>query len=618
MSAPQPFCSFLAAIGDQVDPARLRRGLRYLPRRTAVEAVAAEDGLAIELSLPDNNALYDWCLLREGERMLFVQGSFYRPLPRAELREVLRPGRYSPEALGDALNRVNGVFNGWVFDTRARTALAFADREGFAFLYYRRLGGTVWLSSSLWPLLRLDDAPVEICREAVEEMVLYGYPVGDRTVAREVRLVLPGRMVALGAAGAESRYFADYPATEPLTMEGGLRQFREAFHDHFAYVGALVERDRFVTTLTGGRDTRVILNAMLGNGIRPTALTGSGFPTLLTGDARRAAAVAHVAGVQAEIVNYTRPSPALDADAWFLSGGVGTGGWMAAVSEAALRHGDIIYYGFNDVLSGCYEELPRPMDAYGDVAEMARDSLDANYEYDQPFEQLCRELLETQPEAIRERYERTFDPHRHLPIYPRYLLQRIDTRNFRRIGSFASGSNLGCAPAYLLYDKDVADIYFRAPRALIERLRIQVRLGYDAVPGLALLPSNPCYLPALVEPMLLVPVRAAGRKAQSLRTALRRAGGHAGGGTARVAEDEATAAACAAAGLFDPAAVGRALARELPDGGGHVLSFRLRAAARLVAFARGGRLAEEDATTLFAPAPADARLAPAGSHALTP
>lgn len=594
----QQFFSFLAAVGPEPGDDAFERALGALPRYADEAAVLEADGLRLALFAPAANPLYRQLVYSSGSQLLLLQGELYRDPPEAELRAAIAGGRLDMPALRAALARVNGAFNGFVVDRAAGVAVAFTDMFGFRFLYYTAWAGRTWISSSLWPLLRLR-GQLALSPEAIEDVLLLGYPTGDLTIARDVYTLQPGRMARLGPAGREVEEYLPRQRHAPQTAAAAVERFRGVFRDHVAHVAGRVGRDRFAMTITGGHDTRVVLNALLLGGVTPTCLTGTGYPSLVTLDARRAMSVAAVAGCPRVMYNYTRGSDALKADAFFMSEGGGTGLWMASIAGEGSRYGDVMYYGFSgDVLSGSPEAVNPSL--LSDLDGLARATLVSNYEYQQGFPEFCRDVLSRPADEVVARYRRTFAPYEGMDLYDAYQLQNIGNRNFRRIGYFANAAQIGLPCVSLFHDAEVARAYTDLPRELLDDERLHRRLCSLARPALAHIPANPWYVPMWLEPVLWRHVRTPARDVYRAARRLRFRAGRPAGAPAGL--DEQAREAIAAAhdlGLIDKEAFTRGLSREPAGGSGNTLLFRLGALVALVRYMRRLPLSADEHTRLF-------------------
>ncbi|GAB4429667.1 MAG: hypothetical protein OHK0015_13870 [Chloroflexi bacterium OHK40] len=591
---PQSFCSFLAAFGPAIDEEAFERAAARLPHYRPTPTTLTLDGLRLCWYAPERNPLHRWVLHRAGQVLLLVQGDFYGPLDEGALAATIAGGQIDRQALTTALARLRGVFNGFVINQADHSCLAFVDRLGFTFLYHCATGPTTWLSSSLWPLLRLrPQAP--LAPEAVEDMVLFGFPTGNRTILRDVFTIQPGRIVAMRAGHSSAVRYVPPIDRRLCRLDLALDEFRGAFGSHFDYVRSLIPVDRFVTTLTGGHDTRVILNAMLANAIVPTCLTGT--DRGMTGDVRRSAQIARIAGAPLQIANYGEADPALHADAFFMSEGTGTGLWMARLSEVARLHGDVAYFGFSgDILSGSGTVTLGLLRGDDDADALVRKACLFNYEYRTDPETLCRTLFGHGFDTVLERYAATFAPYQGLDRYGMFVQQRIDDRNFRRIGGFAHAAQTALPAVHFFHDPRIAELYLSLDEGLLLGRKLHCRLCYDAIPAMAWVPGNPWHVPLWLEPAALHHVRAAGKFVQRLRRAPARA-------VASSPPDARLQAALAMhEGLdaVDLDALRALAAQEAGSPRAHLLALRVATLARLLRFARGQPIVEEQHARLFA------------------
>ncbi|MDZ4720128.1 MAG: hypothetical protein SH847_16880 [Roseiflexaceae bacterium] len=603
-SAPnqQTFCSFLAVIGPP-DDQRFDYALNSLPRYLSGGQELRSEQMRCAIFAPNANPLHQFLLLQHQDRILFVQGDFYQAVDRSKLQSALDAPDLDSPTLRLALANMNGTFNGFLADTASGACAAFTDQFGFSFLYYLRDGNRTWIASSLWPLLRLAPDRGRMSGAGMQDILLLGYPTGDRTAHENVFAVQPGRIVRIDHRGIQSDTYVPTPVRQAQAIDQAIERFQGAFRDHFSYVSERIGRDRFVATITGGHDTRVVLNAMLGSGVTPMCITGTGFPTQLTEDAMRAMHVAHVAGCPRAMVDYTRPDDTLAADSFILSEGGGTGLWMANLAIASRSYGDVLYCGFSgDVLSGSPEAV-NPSQHHG-IESLAHEVFLSNYEYQADPQQLAAELLGVHLDDVLDRYTQTFAPYATRDLHDAYQMQNIDNRNFRRIGYFAGATKIGLPSASLFHDRAIAQAYRELPPDLLINERLHRKLCYTARPALAWIPANPWHVPMPFEPLLWNYVRGPAKKAVRLLRTLRAS--HTEAPTPANARNVAldpryneTLALIERANVLDTTAVRQALAAESYDHRGHILSFRLSVLAKLALFTRGETIPEIEHVRLF-------------------
>lgn len=334
---PQPiqsFCSFLAFVGKTIN-AEFGKLIRWLPRYIDSGIYCEFPGFQLVLFPPDKNPFHQWYLLRENSKVCFLQGDFYAKVPQRMIRNAMGSDALDSKPLLDLLNELNGTFSGFVADLACGVVAIFVDRFGFDLLYHAHTGDGTWLSSSIWPLLKLRSLRATVSREAIVDMALLGYPLGNRTLLEDIFVVQPGNVVRIETSGSfAGRDYSDLPSRRLMSIQDGINCVRTALQNHVETVSQHVPRDRFVTTLTGGHDTRVVLNALLSNGVVPFCLIGTGYPQDITSDARRGVAVARWSGCAYRLINYTRVSSSLLQDSFVISEGTGGGyGWLSWASK---------------------------------------------------------------------------------------------------------------------------------------------------------------------------------------------------------------------------------------------------------------------------------------------
>jgi asparagine synthase (glutamine-hydrolysing) len=133
---------------------------------------------------------------------------------------------------GDAcLARLNGDFAFAIWDARDRRLLLARDRMGVRPLFYARRGDALYFASEVKALLRVPGIDAEIDPYALDQIFTLWAPIAPRTAFRDICELEPGQMLAVenGKVTLRSWWSLDYPdagdhpARNPAEVEEELR-----------------------------------------------------------------------------------------------------------------------------------------------------------------------------------------------------------------------------------------------------------------------------------------------------------------------------------------------------------------------------------------------------------
>lgn len=593
----QVFRSFFAVVGggERADEL-LKTGLSYLPRYRRQCVVHEAEGLKLGVFSPEGNPLDREYLVRVGDFVIYLEGDFYEIPGEITVRNLLL-GQPSDSTLFAFLNGLNGIFRGFLVDLGRGNCTAFVNWIGFTLLYYCLINDAICVSSSIWPLIRMRwQAGADIDRSALEDMVLLGHPASGRTILSQVSVLQPGNVVNVSRTRSHVQRYFTPPARTESDPQHAARRMRCAWHDHIQSIAGGFDPNRIATTLTGGRDTRVVLNALISQGIRPTCLhVGS---SSRPADEVRARRVAKAAGCSYRLVTSSRPPDEFDHDNYVLGEGIyASGNWtFGALSLCARQYGDVVEYGHTgDVLGGFCDIGEVDRLGQGDTETLVRWSLSRYYAHQTPPQYILKELFGASLNDFLARYVATFDELGASDPYTTYVWQRLGNRDFRRLAHFASAAKLGVPAVCLYHDRRVADVYLTLCRNLWLNQRLHCSLGHTAIPRLRWLPAFSYPLPPILEPFVPGSVRTTLRSLTRTMQTLKQPAAAARDRDLEFARDVIQLAR--EEGILDPAAIARVAAANPRTA--HQLLYWLLATLKLIRFARGTPLPEIDGSRLF-------------------
>lgn len=187
------------------------------------------------------------------------------------------------------------------FDFEKKSVKALASIVGLPPLFLYEGEGHRILSSDLHSIAMLSPSGLQFDLEGVLDLCMYGFPVENRTLFRNARLVSGGASLKVSAEGVEWKRAWSFHDPEPLPDWKTYTQLQmEMF---LSALRRMELRDSFLS-LTAGLDTRTIFSALLSEDRPIPAYTLSGESPSL--DARTARALCQAYRVPHEIVALDR------------------------------------------------------------------------------------------------------------------------------------------------------------------------------------------------------------------------------------------------------------------------------------------------------------------------
>ena len=162
----------------------------------------------------------------------------------------------------DGLRRARGTFCGVHYNAARRECSIFVDKVGVRPLYMWVGPTFAVFASALRVLEAVTQVPKEFDIRGVTEIVVFGYPMADRTPYLGISMLMPGELVRFSANGAaRERYFRwDGPLVKPVSHEESVRRCHEEF------MSAIKRRQRTekigAAFLSGGLDSRAIVGGL--------------------------------------------------------------------------------------------------------------------------------------------------------------------------------------------------------------------------------------------------------------------------------------------------------------------------------------------------------------------
>ena len=172
----------------------------------------------------------------------------------------------------DKIYGFNGKFCGAIFNKALRTLSLFRDRTGLASLFYY-CGKKIVISDRIFEIADLG-VRLEEDYDVISTRLLYGSFLGSRTYYKNIKIVPVGKMISIDLTGNEK-----IVCTDPLFRAGVVddRPLEDiALDTKNALEKAIVNiynnaDNEVVFTMTGGRDSRLLLGLAKNNGLKGRA-----------------------------------------------------------------------------------------------------------------------------------------------------------------------------------------------------------------------------------------------------------------------------------------------------------------------------------------------------------
>lgn len=432
---------------------------------------------------------------------LFIHGFFYAQIPRyhaeASIKEITDLKIY--DLLKNYLNTLNGNFNGFFIDLVNKRLGLFTDAFGFEKIYYAVSDAGTTFSSSIWPLINSSSIG-SLNQLAVGEHLMLGNSLNGKTIFNDIYTIPPGYIFIIDFTGRKilADEYLEFSTVNISSERKLISHFRDISDSHFKYVKNKIGADKIGMTLTGGNDTRVILNQMLQSSIKPGCI--SGYNEIPGKDTIRAKKITSHFKLPFHSINYTDDFESILKKTIILSNGYTNGIWMGNIARFAEKYFDIMYYGFSgDLVSGGYEFDPENIS----IEAFAIKALNYKTYYSFLTPEILLPITSVPVDQFISEYNETYLKYRDLPQTQVYFFQEKNERNHRRIASFADGSKLGPLPVYFFHDRDVLNFYRGLDNKWYKQQLLHHKLSFNRNPYLAFMPSaNKTSLPSFMIPHL--------------------------------------------------------------------------------------------------------------------
>lgn len=447
-----------------------------------------------------NNPLYSRILLKNDHNIFFLNGFFYDKINKKNLEKALEElDEGNIEEIKRFISSLNGSYNGFWIDKRKQEINIFTDIMGYDKIYYCTHNDSLFLSSFIWPLLLLDDYQMD--QNAIGEHLLLGHPLKNKTIFKNIKIIQPGRIERFDFSGKPLGFesFENFPERRKISKSDLIEDFFSRTKRHYNYIQSILPAAKFGTTLTGGNDTRVVLNSMLNKNIKPYCTVG--YHNSKSRDSERADKIAKHYKLNFDSINYSENFEKILLDTIEVSNGYTNGIWMGSISLNASDKCDLLYNGFSgDFVAGGNEFNFNGMD----YAALAENSLKFRANFKSILHAEIISLADSSFNDFYKEYVSSYESYKSYSTEDLYFLQEKNERNFRRIASFADGIRLGKAtPVFFFHDKQILDFYRSIDLKWYKQQRLHHKLSFHNNSFLAWMPSaNKTNLPSFTVPYI--------------------------------------------------------------------------------------------------------------------
>lgn len=138
------------------------------------------------------------------------------------------------EEEGEAfVHRLNGQFAIALWDAETRKLLLIRDRPGILPLYYTERDGRICFGSEVKSLLPALGRAPELDPVSLDQLMTFWSTVGEQTVFKGIKQVLPGQMLVVTEGGVQRKTYWDwsFPETEDGYRDAPVEQLADELHE---------------------------------------------------------------------------------------------------------------------------------------------------------------------------------------------------------------------------------------------------------------------------------------------------------------------------------------------------------------------------------------------------
>lgn len=207
-------------------------------------------------------SLEHWSIFASPQWSAFIEGIFYEspfrinnPEEKSKLAQILveKYRKYG----ADSLKELNGLFSGILIDHQNDQIISFVDRGGIRRVFAHRNGNSWKLSNNLYALTQFDSTPKELDIQSVFESLAVGFPIGTKTLIKDVIILPPGTATTLKASDIEKKCFLEFFERTEKPINETLETLNGAFDHFFSNIQPKLDNS-IGLGLSGGFDSRIL------------------------------------------------------------------------------------------------------------------------------------------------------------------------------------------------------------------------------------------------------------------------------------------------------------------------------------------------------------------------
>ncbi|MGB9730307.1 MAG: hypothetical protein ACPL1B_10665 [Thermoprotei archaeon] len=170
-----------------------------------------------------------------------------------------------------AIEALNGSFCGFIYDYKNKELITFVDRLGTKILFYSIDENVVVVSTSLSAFRGLKNLTID--ELSAFQYLTIGFPIGERTLLNEVKIQLPHTINIYKGLIKDTISYWDIPERlENISLKESVEMICKSMEEHVERIYNRTGED-IGLALSGGHDSRVILNALVYKDIPFKSLT---------------------------------------------------------------------------------------------------------------------------------------------------------------------------------------------------------------------------------------------------------------------------------------------------------------------------------------------------------
>ncbi|MEM3035880.1 MAG: hypothetical protein QXS18_03645 [Thermoplasmata archaeon] len=233
-----------------------------------IKIIKVKNGFGFGLLKPEKPLpLTTWSFFDDEYKCCFIEGVFYDDY------FSYRPKEYEDSNLAKifldkfsviktkAVEALNGSFCGFIYDYKNRELVTFIDKLGTKILFYSIDKDTVIVSTSLSAFRRLEKLTID--EYSAFQFLTIGFPIGERTLLKEVKIQLPHTINIYKGLIRDIIYYWNIPERlENISLKESVEMICQSMEEHVERIYKRTGKE-IGLALSGGHDSRVVLNALV-------------------------------------------------------------------------------------------------------------------------------------------------------------------------------------------------------------------------------------------------------------------------------------------------------------------------------------------------------------------